>query len=258
MRAAIARLTIVALPMFLLAAACEDSSPTDPSPPNVPSVTDTFAGTLAPGGSGFYSFPTFVDGTARVMLASVTAGTTADGAAISPTLTIGLGIPKGIDCETFTTVQASPGLAPQIDGYGLVPGTYCVRVADTGNALTGTSSFLIRLMYPNPPRLLETPDKNEQFDTLLAVGGTSSRTVLATKPGNVQIRLQSIANGVSRIGIGFGVPRTDGTCAYTRSMEAAPGDSFSIGVVAGQYCLRAYDVGTLTSPTRFNIELSFP
>lgn len=257
MRAAFARLTLVALPVLLLAAACEDS-PTDPSSPNVPSTTDTFAGTLAPRGSAFYSFPTFVDGTARVTLASVTEGTTPSGAAISPTLTIGLGIPKGIDCETFTTVSASPGLAPQIDGYGLVPGTYCVRVADSGGALASTSSFLVRMVYPNPPIILETADKNEQFDTTLAVGGASSRTVLATKPGNVQIRLQSLGNGVSRIGVGFGVQRTDGTCAFTRSMETGPGGNFTIGVVAGQYCLRAYDVGTLTSPTGFNISLIYP
>jgi hypothetical protein len=258
MIAALARLTLVALPLFLLASACEDSNPTDPSPPAVPSTTDTFSSTLAPGASSFYSFPTFIDGTARVMLASVTEGTGTSGAALSPTLTLGLGIPQGIDCTTFVTVQAAPGLAPQIDGYGLVPGTYCVRIADTGGALTATSSFLIRMTYPNPPRILETPDKNEQFDTTLAVGGSSARTILATKPGNVQIRLQSLGNGVSRVGLGFGVPRLDGTCAFTRSTETGPGGNFTIGVVAGQYCLRVYDVGTLTTPTGFNVALIYP
>jgi hypothetical protein len=255
----IARLALAALvAAAVAAAACDDNNTVDPGPIIPPSTTDTFAATLAPGASAFYSFPTFIDGTARVMLASVTEGTTANGAALSPTLTLGLGIPQGIDCATFTTVQASPGLVPQIDGYGLVPGTYCVRIADTGGALTATSSFLVRMTYPNAPTHIETAEKNEQFDTTLAVGGSSSRTLTASKSGNVQIRLQSLGNGVSRIGVGFGVPRTDETCAFTRSMETGPGGSFSIGVVAGRYCLRVYDVGALTSPTGFNVSLIYP
>jgi hypothetical protein len=256
MSASTVRIAFVAL--ILAASACDSNTPTDPTPIGPSSTTDTFAGTLAPGGTGFYSFPTFIDGSVRLTLASVTEGTSSSGAAISPTLTLGLGIPQGTDCATFATIQASPALVPQVDGYGVAPGTYCVRIADTGRALTATSSFLIRMVYPNPPNINVGQDHNEQFDTTLAVGGFSSRTVLATKAGNVEVRLQSLGPTASRIGIGFGVARVDGTCAFTRSMETGPGGNFSIGVAAGQYCLRVYDVGTLTAPTGFNIGLIYP
>ena len=140
----------------------------------------------------------------RLTLASVTEGTSTSGAALSPTLTLGLGIPSGTDCATFATISASPALVPHVDGYGVAPGTYCVRIADNGS-LTATSSFLIRMVYPNPPTINVGDDKNDQFDTTLAVGGSSSRTVIATKTGNVQVRLQSLGSTASRIGIGFGV-----------------------------------------------------
>ena len=247
----------LALAVMLVASACESSNPGDPSPITPPSTTDAFAGTLAPGASAFYSFPIFVDGSVRLTLASVTEGTSTSGAALSPTLTLGLGIPSGTDCATFATISASPALVPQVDGYGVVPGTYCVRIADSGS-LTATSSFLIRMVYPNPPNINVGDDKSDQFDTTLAVGGFSSRTVLATKTGNVQVRLQSLGSTASRIGVGFGVARFDGTCAFTRSMETGPGGSFSLPVAAGQYCLRVFDVGTLTAPTGFNIAINYP
>ena len=254
MKTPVARLALV---VILLASACESSNPGNPSPINPPSTTDAFTGTLAPGGSAFYSFPTFIDGSVRLTLASVTEGTSTSGAALSPTLTLGLGIPSGTDCATFATVSASPALVPHVDGYGVAPGTYCVRIADNGS-LTATSSFLIRMVYPNPPTINVGDDKSEQFDTTLAVGGSSSRTVIATKTGNVQVRLQSLGSTASRIGVGFGVLRFDGTCAFTRSMETGPGGSFSLPVAAGQYCLRVYDVGTLTAPTGFNVAINYP
>jgi hypothetical protein len=42
--------------VVLLAAACGDDSPTAPSQPNTPTVTDTFTGTLNPNGARTHSF----------------------------------------------------------------------------------------------------------------------------------------------------------------------------------------------------------
>lgn len=248
--------------LFILAvvaaASCRSAEqPNQPTPITQSAVTDIFAGTLAPGASSFYSFPVFIEGTARIALASVTAGTTNNGAALSPKLTIGLGIPSGTDCATFASVSAVPDLVPQIDGYGIERGTYCVRISDPGT-LSSTVSFAIRMTYPIAPIIVPGLEKTESFDTTLAVGGSSSRTVSASKAGTTTISLESLGGSVSRIGVGFGIPRLDGTCAFTRSLETGPGPGFSLSVVGGTYCLRVYDVGLLTAPVGFNVKVVYP
>jgi hypothetical protein len=241
------------------AAGCDQTDPNQPTPITQAAVTDIFTGTLAPGASSFYSFPVFIDGSVRLTLASVTAGTTANGAALTPSLVLGLGIPSGTDCATLTTANASPDLVPQIDGYGITPGTYCVRIADPGS-LSATVSFAIRMTYPIAPIIVPGLEKTENFDTTLAVGGSSSRTVTASKAGTTTISLESLGGGVARVGMGFGIPRTDGTCAFTRSVESGPGpgSQISLSVVAGTYCLRVYDVGLLTAPVGFNVKVVYP
>ncbi len=253
-----ARCAVLIAILAASAAGCEDTPAPGPSNPNPTSVRDTFAGELAPGGVSFYSFPVFEDGGVRLTLASVTNGR--NGPAIPATLFLGLGIPSGTGCATFVDVPASPDLVPQIDGYGVRPGTYCARVEDRGS-LSATANFAVRLIYPNPPTIAAADPRTETFSSILPMQGAAARTITATQAGQLTVTLQSLGGGITQVGLGVGIQRFDGTCAFTRSVEASPGSSpqITIGIPAGfDYCVRVYDLGTLTAPISFSIALGIP
>ena len=124
---------------ILSAAGCglleNSTSPTTPEAP-----TEAFSGTLVLQGSSFFTFTVSQAGTISVTLATLTP---------SPTAGVGLGVgtPSGTTGCTLTssTPNASAGSAAQITITG-TPGTYCVKVYDTGN-LTTTASFTINITH---------------------------------------------------------------------------------------------------------------
>jgi hypothetical protein len=131
--------------LALSAAACGGVSTTSPASTAVasPTATETFTGTLAVGGSAFYSFRVLVNGTVNVTLVSV-AGTNVD-----PAVTLGLnaGEPSGTGCSTVDTVNAQAGVsAPQLS-LTLSPGRYCARVSDIGN-LIAPATFTVTIDHP--------------------------------------------------------------------------------------------------------------
>jgi hypothetical protein len=254
---ALRRVLLIAM-LAASVAGCEETPDPGPSNPNPTSVRDLFASTLSPGGFRFYSFPVFEDGAIWLTLASVTDGLT--GPSLSPTLFLGLGIPSGTDCATFLEVQATPSLFPQVDGHGLRPGTYCVRVADRGS-LSGTVNFAVRMVYPNLPTIAALDPRTETFASTLPTMGFASRTITATQTGTVTVTLESLGGGIDAVGLGIGVRRFDGSCAFTRSQVASPASSPQISMVvpAGvDYCVQIYDLGTLTAPISFAIALAIP
>ena len=137
--------------ILLGAAACSHNSTTAPSTTSttgtatgaVPTVSESFTGTLPVGGFKFYSFNIAVNGTVNVTLNSVT------GTGVPSTVQLGLGIgqPSGIDCAATTSVTAgTTAAAPQTTGtFG--PGAFCVRVYDVGN-LFAPASFNITIAHP--------------------------------------------------------------------------------------------------------------
>ena len=129
----------------LAAAACGTGDTTTPTgPTTVTLTTETFAGSLAVGGSRFYSFSVSSGGTVRVTLASVTSP--ADGTALGHALEIGLGTPAGTGCATSVVGQAAPALVAQLLSSSQ-PGVRCVRVSDVGE-LTGPVNFAVRFTHP--------------------------------------------------------------------------------------------------------------
>jgi hypothetical protein len=112
-----------------MAAGCGGSSST-PSvlAPTGTLVTDTFSGTVQPGGLDFNSFTVTTGGTVNVTL--VTAGP-------PPTITMGLGIgtPGAGTCALLSgaSTAATAGSTAQLTGT-LNAGSYCVEVLDVGNA----------------------------------------------------------------------------------------------------------------------------
>ena len=90
-----------------------------------------FSGTLAVGGTRFYSFTAAQAGVTTLMLASLTRD--GSGAALSTGVGLGLGVPSGPDCATTASVVTGPALTPEI-AETVLPGIYCVRITDSARS----------------------------------------------------------------------------------------------------------------------------
>lgn len=136
-----------ALLLSVAGAGC-GSSTTSPTPvtptqtPAAPSITETFAGTLAVGGSRFYSFSVGQYGTVNVTLAQLTGAFDP----VTTTVVLGLGRPAGTGCGVATTATATPSDTPQASST-LDAGVYCVRISDT-DVLTAPATFSITIAHP--------------------------------------------------------------------------------------------------------------
>lgn len=124
--------------------ACGDSSsPTTPTATPVdPTTTEVFSGTLAVSGSRFYSFTVHVYGNVTVTLESLNESSEAT----DVTITVGLGLPRGIDCVASASATVSAGSDPHLRNT-LDPGIYCVRVSD-GGVLSAPAPFRVRIAHP--------------------------------------------------------------------------------------------------------------
>ena len=126
----------VALGVALIATACKDPVPPATPTPAVPTIPETFTGTVLPFGNSVNSFTVTQTGFIRVSLTSV-----------SPPAAVGIGVgtPSGASCLLLDniTVVAQPNA--QMQGTATVPGTFCVSVFDSGNlveAVTYTITVL--------------------------------------------------------------------------------------------------------------------
>lgn len=133
------RSTALALALVLAAgaaasatAACGGGNATPVTAPTGTLVTDTFSGTVQPGNLDSHNF-TITTGGNNVNITLVSAGPPA-------TITMGLGV--GTPSSTGTcsilpngSLQTPAGSTAQLNGTSFNSGTYCVVVADVGNAL---------------------------------------------------------------------------------------------------------------------------
>jgi hypothetical protein len=129
---------------ILWGSACHNGSTPAPSTTTtttaaLPTITETFSGTVQVASYRFYSFQMVANGTVNTTLESVT------GAGVPATvqLLVGIGQPSATDCNQTTTGTVAPG--------GLVtgtfgPGTFCVRVSDVGN-LFAPADFVIQIQH---------------------------------------------------------------------------------------------------------------
>lgn len=106
-------------------------------------TVQTFAGTLEPGGSLFYSISVSQQGPVSLMLAAVQ---TPGGAALTTPVGIGIGVPQGTGCPRTSSLTTPPGLSSQLV-VTLNPGTYCAAVYDVGTLSSGVN-FAMRISYP--------------------------------------------------------------------------------------------------------------
>ena len=145
LRLSVARFVLLAL-VATSAAGCSSTTAPDladsqVTPPTF--TTQTFAGTLSPGGTLFYSIVVNQQGPVSLTLAAVQ---TPGGGALTTPVGIGVGVPQATGCTRSTSLTTAPGLAAQLT-VTLNPGTYCAAVYDTGT-VSSAVNFAMRITYP--------------------------------------------------------------------------------------------------------------
>jgi hypothetical protein len=244
--------------LALAAAGCgEDNVPTDPGPITDLSIArvELFQGTIGPGGTAFYSFNVLADRGVAMMLASIT---DASGAPLDMPMVLGFGVPQGTGCGVTRSVTTRPALQAQIFN-GTPVGTYCVNLADAGE-LSSTVTFSVRIRQEPDPQADAAPG-TVTFSSQVAPGGATTRSFMATRPGNVEIIVDSVSPSSARLGLGVGIPRFDGSgCVPMRTLEitTSSGTAMTVPVDLGTFCARVFDLGSLTSPASFSIRIVHP
>ena len=133
---------VIALAASAFAAGCGGSSnPSTVTAPTGTVTTDTFNGTVQPGGSSINPFTVTVGGTVSVTL--VAAGPPS-------TITMGLGIGNPSSAGTCSflsggTTVTQAGTTAQLSGT-LAAGSYCVAVVDVGNA-AGAITYTVTVAH---------------------------------------------------------------------------------------------------------------
>ena len=141
-----ARPLILAVIAALTVACGDDESPTEPTSDDSAqaATSSTYSGTLAVGGSRFYSFTNNASGSVTAFLASVTSTDTR--LPVPVPLEIGIGVPAGTDCPPTTTQILSPSLTSQMT-VSLAAGIFCLRVSDAGE-MKAPVDFAVRFAHP--------------------------------------------------------------------------------------------------------------
>jgi hypothetical protein len=123
------------------AAACDDETPTTPTPPST-IVTETFTGNISQNGAQTHSFSTASSGTVTARLREV-----------SPDSALVVGFSLGNWNATSSTCQillandaATAGAVHSGTMTGI--GTLCVRVYDVGNVSATPAAYIVEVEHP--------------------------------------------------------------------------------------------------------------
>jgi hypothetical protein len=105
-----------------------------------------------------------------------------------------------------------------------------------------------------------TSPVTETFASQLFVGGYAFRSFTAAKAGTSTVTLTTVGSSTTqKLGMGVGIPDASGSgCLFTRSIETAAGGQISANVDPGVYCVRVWDLGTLTQTTTFTVTIVRP
>ena len=106
----------------------------------------------------------------------------------------------------------------------------------------------------------QTPVDVNSFSSVINPGGGASREFTLTSGGTVAVTLTTTAPSGVALGLGIGIPRSNGSCALSAGVQAVAGAAAQIATTAeaATYCAKVYDPGTVTEPTTFTIVISRP
>ena len=106
----------------------------------------------------------------------------------------------------------------------------------------------------------ETTLDVNSFSSLINPGSAASREFTLTSSGTVAVTLTTTLPSGVALGLGIGIPRSNGSCALSAAVHAIAGSVAQIAMTAeaATYCAKVYDPGTVTEPTTFTIVISRP
>ena len=105
-----------------------------------------------------------------------------------------------------------------------------------------------------------TSPVTETFSSQLSVGGYAFRSFNAASAGTATVTLTSAGSSSAlKLGLGLGIPDVSGSgCLFTRSIQTAAGGQISASVDPGIYCVRVWDLGTMTQAISFTVTIVRP
>lgn len=107
-----------------------------------------------------------------------------------------------------------------------------------------------------------TSPVTELFSAQFIPGGGASRSFTAASAGTASLTLSALGPPADLVvGFGIGIPQANGSgCYLTQSVitGASSSPQLTVPVDAGTYCVRLYDLGTMTSPTAFTVTIVRP
>ncbi len=106
------------------------------------STSEVWSSTLTVGASKFYSFNVPLDGNVSVVMKTLTE----NGAASAEQVTVGLGAPRGTDCNVSGSVVASASDSVILSGTQ-TRGVYCIRIWDNAQ-LSNPAAFSVTINHP--------------------------------------------------------------------------------------------------------------
>jgi hypothetical protein len=105
---------------------------------------------------------------------------------------------------------------------------------------------------------MTTKPAPENWSSVLAPGGTSSRSFTVTAAGTINV---TMTNAGATVGLGVGLPRVSGggcRLGVSVSTGGASTPQITTQADAGQYCVQVFDLGTLTDPISFTLTIDHP
>lgn len=110
------------------------------------------------------------------------------------------------------------------------------------------------------PTATVTPVDVNAFTATVVPGGSASRAFTLATGGTVGATLTSTTPAGTTLGLGLGIPRSDGSCALSGSVMTVAGSTPQIALAAdaGTFCVKVYDQGSLTAPVAFTLSISRP
>lgn len=209
---------------------------------------------LAPGGSNMATFDLTAATYVGVDLVSVTSN--ASGQILAPTMTLVLGTPSGTTCTPLTTKAVTPALVAQIQ-QTLQAGSYCASVTDTSLGEPGVTTLRINTSSAAPVNI-PNPTTIDVYSSVVGASGSATHQIPIAFNGVANVAFLSASQAAS-VGVAFGV--WDGQAcrlSETVTTQATGTTIMAFNTDPGNYCIRVFDVGQLTSPMLFTIDTTIP
>jgi hypothetical protein len=128
-------------------------------------------------------------------------------------------------------------------------------------ALCGTSACSTNNPFLTAPTDTSTPAVavTDTFDGQVTVNGAVTHSFIASRAGTITAVLTALDPGDATVGVSLGTWNAGtNTCQIILANDAAPAGASVIGTasVAGNFCVRLYDVGRLTAPVLYTVAVT--